>query len=207
MADLCHFFLLTGRASGGGARASDGGKFHLMLPLDAATEWVRWANRPPLESLGKIWKERRKEKKRKGAGKRGRKEKKRDARKKGKMEREKREILKGEEENLKWKGKVSLWKRAMSRGPFFFFCLSLFETTEICLGCTKMEISMGKKLGNGKFSNPWLHIWLCPWMEFYFSRMRNGGKSVGPTFWEIWVCCHPGNENFSGLICQVGYTD
>ena len=28
---------------------------------------------------------------------------------------------------------------------FFFFCFSLFETTEICLGCTKMEVSTGKK--------------------------------------------------------------
>ena len=29
----------------------------------------------------------------------------------------------------------------MSRGLFFFFFgLSLFETTEICLGCTKIEI-------------------------------------------------------------------
>ena len=28
---------------------------------------------------------------------------------------------------------------------FFFFCLSLFETTEICLGSTKLEISTGKK--------------------------------------------------------------
>ena len=27
----------------------------------------------------------------------------------------------------------------MSRG-FFFFCFSLFETTEVCLGCTKMEV-------------------------------------------------------------------
>ena len=30
-----------------------------------------------------------------------------------------------------------------SREPLF--CLSLFETTEICLGCTKMKISTGKK--------------------------------------------------------------
>ena len=28
---------------------------------------------------------------------------------------------------------------------FFFFCFSLFETTEICFGSTKMEISTGKK--------------------------------------------------------------
>ena len=28
---------------------------------------------------------------------------------------------------------------------FFFFCLLLFETTELCLGCTKMEISTGEK--------------------------------------------------------------
>ena len=41
----------------------------------------------------------------------------------------------------------------MSRGPFFKVCLfvyvclffSLFETSEICLWCTKMEISTKKK--------------------------------------------------------------
>ena len=39
---------------------------------------------------------------------------------------------------------------------FFFSLLVTFhflKPTEICLGCTKMEISMGKKSGNGKFSN------------------------------------------------------
>ena len=72
------------------------------------------------------------------------------------MER-KRVIVKGEEEeNLKWKEKGM----KMSRGPFFYFyfSLSLFETTEICLECTKMEISLGKKLGNGKFSNNLAHL-------------------------------------------------
>ena len=42
----------------------------------------------------------------------------------------------------------------MSRGPFFFFFffgLSLFETSEICLGRTKMEMSTGEKSGNGNY--------------------------------------------------------
>ena len=30
---------------------------------------------------------------------------------------------------------------------FFFFLLVTFETTEIYLGCTKMEISTGEKIG------------------------------------------------------------
>ena len=29
---------------------------------------------------------------------------------------------------------------------FFFFCFSLFETTKICFGATKMDISTGKKV-------------------------------------------------------------
>ena len=79
-----------------------------------------------------------------GGGKRGRKGNERQGRKR-------REIVKGEEENLKWKGNGM----KMSKGPFFFFffCLSLFETTKTCLRCTKMEISTEKKSGNGKFSN------------------------------------------------------
>ena len=41
-----------------------------------------------------------------------------------------------------------VWK--MHRRPPFFFFWSHFETTEICLGCTKMEISVGKKIGKGE---------------------------------------------------------
>ena len=98
--------------------------------------------------MGKFWTEGRKEEKEKVEGKRGGKGKERQ----GKRENgeEKKGNCKREEENLKWKGKGM----KMRRGPFFFFfCLSLFETNEICMGCTKMEISTGKKLGNGKFSN------------------------------------------------------
>ena len=60
------------------------------------------------------------------------------------MKRKGREIVKGEvkgdEENLKWK------RKCMNENEprtffffFFFFCLSLFETTEIGLGCTKNQ--------------------------------------------------------------------
>ena len=64
-------------------------------------------------------------------------------RKKGKIKRKRRENVKGEEENLTWKGQRYEKEHFFS---FFRFCLSLFETTEIiCLGCTKMKISTGKK--------------------------------------------------------------
>ena len=87
-------------------------------------------------------------KREKGEG-RGKKRRKRQARKKGKMERKKGKIVKGDEENLKWKAE----RVKMSRGPFsfFFFCLSLFETTEICLGCTKMDIFWGNFLTSPTF--------------------------------------------------------
>ena len=86
----------------------------------------------------KFWKEGEKRKK----GKRGGKRKERQGEKR-EMERKRREIVKGEKENLKWKGegmKMSKW--------IFSLALFFFLTTEICLGCTKMEISTEKKLAN-----------------------------------------------------------
>ena len=75
------------------------------------------------------------------------------------MEKKRREIVKMEE-NLKWKRKGMENENEQRTFSFFFFfvlfcfvlffCLSLFETTEICLGCTKMEISAGKKIGKGE---------------------------------------------------------
>ena len=63
-----------------------------------------------------------------------------------------------EKKGGKWRRKKGRWKiwngrgkgmklsyMKLSRRLFFFFCLSLFETTEICLGSTKMEISTRKK--------------------------------------------------------------
>ena len=77
------------------------------------------------------------------------------------MERKRREIVEGEEENLKWKGKgMKMSKRTFFSFFFFFlffffFGLSLFETIVICLGCTKMEISMGKNwILEGNFLTP-----------------------------------------------------
>ena len=52
------------------------------------------------------------------------------------MERKRREIVEGEEGNLKWKGK------GMKMIEDFFFLTT--ETTEICLGYAKMDISKGK---------------------------------------------------------------
>ena len=42
-------------------------------------------------------------------------------------------------------------ERYVRRGLFFFFCLSLFETTEICLGCTKKKWEMGNFLTSPSF--------------------------------------------------------
>ena len=39
------------------------------------------------------------------------------------------------------------------------FCFSRFETTEICLGCTKMENSTGKKHAGKKSEKVTLTIW------------------------------------------------
>ena len=64
---------------------------------------------------------------------------------------------------------------------FFFSCLSLFETTEICLGCTRKEISTGKrsilhreKIGKSDFAAP----------EIYFSYASafKGNKSCLTNF-------------------------
>ena len=99
---------------------------------------------PTLGKLGGFWKEGGKEEKGKGEGKRGGKGKERQG-KRAKGE----EGKLGEEENLKWMGKgmkgMDGERYEKKQRTFFFFCLSLFETTEICLGCTKMEISTGKK--------------------------------------------------------------
>ena len=71
--------------------------------------------------------------------------------KRGKEKRENGEEKKG---NCKRGGKLKMKGegyenelRTFFLSFFFFFCLSLFETTEMCLGCTKMEISTGKKIG------------------------------------------------------------
>ena len=65
---------------------------------------------------------------------------KREARKKGKMEQKRRKIEKekGKAENENGINK----KYKMRRGTFFFllFFFSLFKTTEICFGSTKMRI-------------------------------------------------------------------
>ena len=80
----------------------------------------------PWKVWGKFWKEG-------GNDGRGKKERKGPERQ-GKRENGEGKEGKIVEENLKLKGE----RYKMSRG--LFFCLSLFETTKICLGCTKMEI-------------------------------------------------------------------
>ena len=56
------------------------------------------------------------------------------------MERVKKGNCRREEENLKWKGENGV-RYEMSREP----------TTEICLGCTKMEIFLGSFLTSPTF--------------------------------------------------------
>ena len=106
---------------------------------------MRWARCPPLESLGEILEgEMRKKGREREKGKGERKEEEREKRgkeKKIKMEREKKGKLSKGRRKLKMEGKGM----KMSSGPFsfflsFFFCLSLFETTENCLGCIKIQI-------------------------------------------------------------------
>ena len=94
---------------------------------------------------------------------------KRETRKKWKIKKKRRKLVTGKVENLKWKGgKYRNEQRTLIRASyfyfiliyfllflffyflffihfFFFFCLSLFETNEICLGSTKIGISTGKK--------------------------------------------------------------
>ena len=81
----------------------------------------------------------------------------------------------------------------MSRSPlFFFFCLSLFETTEICLGCTKMEICTGKKafhagkkLGNVTLS-PLKNIPLRPlYIDIYYGRKFS---NLAHLWLHTWLC-------------------
>ena len=68
-----------------------------------------------------------------------RKKEARKKRKRGKMEKKRRKIVKGKVENWKWKkGKFENEERT-----FFFF--SLFKTTKICFGATKMEIFYWEK--------------------------------------------------------------
>ena len=57
--------------------------------------------------------------------------------KKGKMERKRRKILKGRGEKME-NGRGNGMR--MSRGTFFFFCMSLFKTTKIFLGLLKWAI-------------------------------------------------------------------
>ena len=58
-----------------------------------------------------------------------------------KIEKKRRKIVKGKVKNWKWK--VESYK--MRRGLFFFFCFSLFKTTKICFGSTKLEIFYREK--------------------------------------------------------------
>ena len=64
----------------------------------------------------------------------------------------------------------------MRRGPFFFF-FSLFKTTKICFGCTKMEIFYREKAfhaGPGKNQEKWL----CPIRKIFLLRLRFLGLTL-----------------------------
>ena len=62
--------------------------------------------------------------------------------KEGKMERKRRKIVKGKVEIEN--GRRG-WKFQNKKRTFFFFCFSLFKTTKICFGSTRMEIFYRKK--------------------------------------------------------------
>ena len=153
---------------------------------------------PPLESLGEILEGRGKGGKREGRGKKRRKGK-REARENGK---EKKGNCKRGGGKLKMeRGKVWKWVEDL---------FSLFETTGICFGFTKMEISTGKKAFHagkkcdfapsekyssyatvyrhllwGKFSNLtylWLHTWLRPWVSRWASGIARGKGGMWSKF-------------------------
>ena len=89
---------------------------------------------------------------------------------------------KGKKGVRKWKGggkeaklereEVENWKckgigMKMSRSPpFFFFCLSLFETTQICSGSTKMDKFARKNHISHREKNQ--ENWLCPLWKIFF---------------------------------------
>ena len=59
------------------------------------------------------------------------------------MEKKRRKIVKGKVENWKWKeGKLQNEERFFL---FFIFCFSLFKTTRICFGSTKVDIFYREK--------------------------------------------------------------
>ena len=102
---------------------------------------------PPLESLGENF------------GRRGKEEKGKEKEKRRKQKREARENGEEQKRNCKYGG------GKLKMTFLVFFARHFFKTTEICLGCSKIEIATGKKSGKGKFSNLahlWLHSWLCP---------------------------------------------
>ena len=104
----------------------------------------------------------------KGEGKRGGKGTERQ-RKKGKGENGEGNKGKIEEENLKLKFK----RYENEQRTFFFFCLSLFETTKICLGCTKIEIFEGNFLTSPTFDCT--HGY-APINTFCISERSDGGS-------------------------------
>ena len=95
---------------------------------------------------------------------------KREARKKGRMEQKRRKIKKGKVENWKWKEEKLLNEERTFFFFFFFFkfiylFFSLFKTSEICFGSTKMGIfyqekafHAGKNIRKMIFPPPLLHM-------------------------------------------------
>ena len=115
---------------------------------------------------------------------------KRGVRKKGKMERKRMKISKGRRKI--WKGRCGNWngkrkreeKKYENEAEDFFFLLSLFETTKICLGCTKMVNFYWEKAYFTPGKNQ--EKWLCPFCKIlllyyiikYFSY-ATGAQYVG----------------------------
>ena len=141
---------------------------------------VKWASHPPLESLREILEGREKGGIREGRGK-GRRKGKREARKKGKIERKRREIVKGEEENWKWKGEGTKICRGLSFFFFFFFLIhwNLFG----------VYMYKNGYLLWGKFSNlSKLGLYICfrPWGCMY--KVRVVAHLICPKIIKACIC-------------------
>ena len=133
-----------------------------FLVISGVTRGGRGERVPlPLESLGEILEGRGKGGKWGGRGKK-REKGKREAREKRENGEENKGNCKRGGGKLEMEGERYENERRTSPFSFFFFCLSLFDTTEICLGVPKLKFLRGKKWE----MDLWLHTCLCPCLSF-----------------------------------------
>ena len=114
----------------------------------------------------------------------------------GKMDQERRKIKK----MVRWKienGRRKSYK--MRRGPPLFFFFSLFKTTEICFGSTKMGIFYQERAFHISRQEKNQEIWLCPiWKIFLLGPwLGGGGKLAHIGRYCSTSVCHPQDSPFS----------